>query len=292
MNCVKPIRITQKRKENNPWVSSDGLEVPCGKCFLCRRAKSKEWSLRLYHENEYWEDSSFVTLTYNDEKIPPNGSLVKSDLQKYFKRLRKDLGSRKIKYFACGEYGDNTFRPHYHSIIFGLHPVKDRSLIMDNWPFGFSHIGSVTQESIQYVAKYVYKKLSGAEEDYVYTKQGKQNPFSHVSRGLGLRYCLDMQSDILRDGAIKHRGLELSVPRYYVKKLGISNELHERNAEEVERSERQLVNRYTGIDMTNEELYNFAKVDDVIKHNESLKKMRAQKSLNTETRISMKHSKL
>jgi len=129
MQCTNPVRLFRVRtkfgyKQINPSEYPDGLLVPCGKCMHCRVAKRREWSLRMLHELDEHEDSIFITLTYDEDNVPENMSLRKADLQKFFKRLRKALGDRTIKYFACGEYGDKTERLHYHSIIFGL-SLKD-----------------------------------------------------------------------------------------------------------------------------------------------------------------------
>lgn len=171
----------------------------------CRLNRTAEWTMRLSHELQSWKNGVFVTLTYNDEHLPrlDNGqsTLVKSDLQKFFKRLRKRLGSeRRIKYFACGEYGsaDYTERPHYHAIIYGLDATNqdDRKAIIDSWkccdPQLFdwrtkhNAIDIANAYDIAYVAGYVQKKLYG--------KQGKEYygerlpPFSLMSQGLGLSF--------------------------------------------------------------------------------------------------------
>ena len=96
----------------------DGLEIPCGKCILCRKQKAAEWSLRMYHELSTSQKASFVTLTYDDTKLPANQTLVKAHLQNFMKRLRKRIEPEKLRYYAVGEYGDKTQRPHYHMILF------------------------------------------------------------------------------------------------------------------------------------------------------------------------------
>ena len=70
--------------------------------MACRKARAAEWSVRLMHELDSWSSGVFVTLTYNTEHLPDSGSLSKRDLQLYFKRLRRSLGDRRIKYYACG----------------------------------------------------------------------------------------------------------------------------------------------------------------------------------------------
>ena len=56
-----------------------------------------------------------MTLTYDEKNLPDR--LKKEHLQKFIRNLRDD--GKEIKYFACGEYGDTTNRPHYHMCIFG-----------------------------------------------------------------------------------------------------------------------------------------------------------------------------
>ena len=94
-----------------------------------------------------WPDikTRFLTLTYADEHLPPNGSLVVADLQKFIKRLRKHYAKRnngiKLRYYACGEYGDRYGRPHYHAIICGLSlRQEDKDLVKLCWPFGLCHL--------------------------------------------------------------------------------------------------------------------------------------------------------
>lgn len=120
--------------------------------------------------------NAFVTLTYNDENLPKGGHLVPKDLQKFFKRLRyfssnprvhsndpqSDEGKNlPIRYFACGEYGDTSWRPHYHAAVFGLGP-EDSELINEAWGLGFTFTGDLTRDSAQYVAGYVTKKMTQA----------------------------------------------------------------------------------------------------------------------------------
>ena len=133
------------------------------------------------------ERNSFITLTFSPEHLPNDHSIRKEHLQKFFKRLRKNTGI-KFRYFACGEYGDNKGRPHYHAIIFGtdfpdrvLHSKTKngdmlyRSATLEKaWPYGFSLIGEVSFQSAAYVARYVMKKRKG-DDDKVDPKTGKTN---------------------------------------------------------------------------------------------------------------------
>ena len=85
------------------------LEVPCGQCIGCRLDRSRDWALRCIHEAQLHEDNSYITLTYDDDNLPANASLDKSDFQKFMKRLRKSLGDKKVRFFHCGEYGENQY---------------------------------------------------------------------------------------------------------------------------------------------------------------------------------------
>ena len=129
MRCINPVTITNKAS-----ISQEKMEVPCGKCIECRIHQRKEWSLRLLHEMAYHERSVFLTLTYSDENLPDDLSISKRHLQLFLKRLRKQSGRKGIKYFATGEYGESTQRPHYHAIVFGVGlQEEDKQFVKDCW---------------------------------------------------------------------------------------------------------------------------------------------------------------
>ena len=236
MQCTSPYHIKNpdrfKYKKPNELVGDEWLDVPCGHCLACRIARTREWTVRLLHESEFWQDTSFVTLTYDDEHLPSNGSLVPRDLTLFFKKLRKDLGDRKIKYYACGEYGDTYGRPHYHAIIFGLSP-KDKKLIDDNWHKGFVKIGCVTYDSCRYVAGYVQKKLYG-KASKEYEDKGIVAPFSRMSKGLGERYVDKYWNKLYDMNTVTVRGVPMGLPRYYQKKLDYDGFLNYDSSKEVD----------------------------------------------------------
>lgn len=112
LTCTHPIKITK-------WSPTEGgLYVPCGKCTQCRIRRASEWALRATHELLYHQNSCFVRLSYDNEHLPADLAVNKNTLQLYFKRLRKRGFS--IKYLACGEYGEQTGRAHYHAVIYGI----------------------------------------------------------------------------------------------------------------------------------------------------------------------------
>ena len=89
------------------------VKVPCGSCVTCRRTQSTFWSHRIQSDIAELEKSgtgsSFVTLTLESDTTP---ILRKSDLQKFFKRLRKSCPDYPFKYLAIGYYELNTPRQH------------------------------------------------------------------------------------------------------------------------------------------------------------------------------------
>ena len=158
-----------------PYAPGGVIVAGCGShCVSCRINKRREWSTRIMLESLSHEENVFVTLTYSDKHIPKGESLDPDDLRKFWKRLRKGLDDtlnkeinpnkykcyqRKrfpIRYYACGEYGDSTKRPHYHAIIFGIGRIH-QDFIENAWrtrkkelcwkknqreSIGFTYVGS------------------------------------------------------------------------------------------------------------------------------------------------------
>lgn len=199
MPCYRPLTGYRSKQRNangkRPIVfnTNDGyadmpVELPCGRCVGCRLEYSRQWAVRCMHEAELHEQNAFITLTYNNENLPEDRSVSKDELQRFFKRCRKLLGNNSFRYFACGEYGDQSGRAHYHAIMFGhdfsqdreLHTVRNgnclyRSPTLERlWPLGHSLIGDVTFQSCAYVARYVMKKRKG-KDDQVDPNTGKTN---------------------------------------------------------------------------------------------------------------------
>lgn len=156
--CMTPFTVKDKK-------TKESIPVPCGKCPNCKRRRISGWSFRLMQEDKVSENSLFITLTYDTKVVPITKSgymgLNKRDLQLFFKRLRKahnnvlglDGYPVRIKYYACGEYGGRTFRPHYHVILFNARI----ELIQDAWQNGAVHYGKVTGASVGYTLKYMSK---------------------------------------------------------------------------------------------------------------------------------------
>lgn len=143
----------------NPFVL-DVRAFSCGQCMPCRVNRRRLWAHRIFLESLKHSDNGFVTLTYEEKKLPPDGSLVPSHTRDWLKRLRfavKDETS--IRYFLVGEYGEQSQRPHYHAAIFGLGP-RHSGTIQSTWGHGFTYTGDLTNDSASYIAGYVTKKMT------------------------------------------------------------------------------------------------------------------------------------
>lgn len=226
--CISQIRMKAAEGGFN--------DVPCGRCGFCLQNRRKEWSFRLQKEVRYHESAIFTTLTISDENLvygdDDNGVsypiLDKRSLQLFMKRLRHKqakLSENKIKYYAVGEYGTKTNRPHYHALVFGL----DRRLneeIDDIWREGLSHVGTVTNDSIDYITKYVVNRYDHSH--YLVP------PFACISNGIGLQHFLDNQERYQDETMVKNsRGYNQKLPRYYRNKLEREEGVQERISEKM-----------------------------------------------------------
>lgn len=147
----------------NPYII-DAMPCPCSTCDVCRIRRKRLWSSRIVLESKCHGDNAFVTYTYDREHLPSNGSLVPEHMQLHLKRLRKAIYPRKLRYFLAGEYGDESWRPHYHAALFGLSPVLDESIVRSTWDMGHVMVGTLTPESASYIAGYVTKKMTKKDD--------------------------------------------------------------------------------------------------------------------------------
>lgn len=253
----------------------------------------------MLHEIDSHDSSIFVTLTYADEYLPENASLKKRDLQLFMKRLRKSLGKRKIRYYACGEYGDETQRPHYHLIIFGMSLCDDDKLkIIQSWPYTRWEVnqirkkafGIAEKESIQYVAKYIHKQLSGELADEIYIKTGREIPFKILSLGIGKEYADKNKKQMNDLGYITINGVKQSIPRYYINRLQLDVDKFKEKAIEKEQS---VVEAHTGLsDMTELEAYKRLTKEEYVKLNDAVMSARSQRDKNKKAKVELYKRKL
>lgn len=215
------------------------IDLPCGKCYECRARRVSGWSFRLMKEEETAVSSFFLTLTYAPEHVPITEkkwmTLDKRHVQLFMKRLRKRHVGPKLIYYACGEYGGHTSRPHYHMILFNA-KVED---IEASWQYGSVYYGTVSGASVGYTLKYICKpgKIPMHKND------DRQKEFSLMSKGIGLGYITDAmynwhhQDELERMYIPLKDGKKIPIPRYLRTKIFTSKEVdrfveHRKNIED------------------------------------------------------------
>ena len=270
MPCFHPITMYRSKSGRNPDTGAWPLvfnrqegykdlpvKIPCGQCIGCRLNYSKFWAVRCMHEYFTSDNGYFFTLTFDDEHLAPDLSLHKDDFVNFMKRLRKKFGNG-IRFFHCGEYGEQSARPHHHAIIYNV-PLSDLRIISYShgqpyyisdtisrlWPFGYHIIGNVTFDSCAYVARYVVKKVTGvrAAEHY----RGRIPEYVTMSRrpGIGREFYEKYHKDMYAiDKVVLSPDKMVNIPRYYDK---IHEQCHTSEMEKI-RDER-LKNFYKRYDL-------------------------------------------
>jgi len=223
------------------------LSLPCGQCVGCRLERSRQWAIRCVHESQMHEHSLFVTLTYSDEHLPEDSSLDYRHFQLFMKRLRKHFVGTTIRFYMCGEYGDETLRPHYHACLFGVFFADRRKIGQSSdgsvlytshtleslWGKGNVSFGDVTFESAGYVARYICKKVTGlraaAHYEVVCPVTGeifqRKPEFSQMSLkpGIGYSWFEKYKAEVYPLDRIVIRGREMKPPKYYDKLLELES---------------------------------------------------------------------
>lgn len=253
MTCFNPVKGYRPDPEYNEELSKNGfskkgivfrakdsteehLTIPCGKCEGCKKDKSREWAIRCELESRMHKNNCMITLTYNNENLPFSGSLVPRHLKNFIKYVRNEYGEG-IRFFGCGEYGENLSRPHYHILFFNLDPADKRlsgrtkkghrvyesDRIGELWKKGFHNIGQVNFKSVSYVARYVMKKVSSevAEEHYL----DREPEFTRCSLrpGIGRPYYEEKKEEIWNHDYVIIGKRKIRPPKYFMRLLEKEN---------------------------------------------------------------------
>lgn len=238
MSCYCPINGWYSKKRNetgkrsivfNPGegYTDRPLSIPCGSCIGCKLERARQWAVRCMHEASLYEENSFVTLTYDDNHLPPNGSLEPKHFVDFMKRLRYYRGPG-VRFFHCGEYGTKLGRPHHHVLLFGVgfpdkvpqansrgHVLYTSEELSRLWPYGFNIIGDCTFESAGYVARYTLKKVSGP--GMVSHYGGRLPEYLTMSRqpGIGRGWLEKFKDDVYPSDEMVVNGHITKPPRFY-----------------------------------------------------------------------------
>lgn len=244
MPCYRPLEAWRSKqlnptgKRNIVFRREDALdptfpiELPCGQCIGCKLERSRQWAIRCIHEASLHQDNCFITLTYNQENLPADGSVNVEHFQLFMKRLRHHFKGQTIRFFHCGEYGDENERPHYHAILFNVDFPDKKLYKIDNdnrtytsetlerlWTHGFCIIGNVTFESAAYVARYITKKVTGNKADDHY--KGRKPEYITMSRrpGIAADFLKKWKDDIYPHDYVIVNGKKVGVPKFYDNQL-------------------------------------------------------------------------
>lgn len=199
-----------KKDEITADCITEYIDIPCRSCLDCYNQSRREWIARSVAEAQCHDKMLFVTLTYDDEKIPKvehvdrdtgevlfHHTLRYRDFQLFMKKFRKEFDIP-IRFMCCGEYGSRTFRPHYHAIFYGigLSDIPDAvphsrsktgdflysSEYLDKlWKKGYTLVADANTATIAYVAGYVAKKADTVEAKSFYDYFNIARPFIRAS---------------------------------------------------------------------------------------------------------------
>lgn len=266
MSCKNPIWRHNAKGQLVP--------TPCKICHGCRIDKITDFTNRFkldFQTLGYL--GSFITLTYRDEDLPlllPQGSaiqgsffkgkndigatLYKPDLKKFLDNLNHKIKKKygwKIKYIACGEYGDDNKRPHYHATIIGL-PPNERKLIYDTWNKGRIDIKPIQNGAVRYVCGYLFEEVKCPNNMYEYWGDF-QPQFPLFSKGLGTEHYSkhsDLYNEFGEFALIGNGDKVFTLNPYYKKKFGFrSRPMYDK--EVMERAKDNLVHYYQQLQKEN-----------------------------------------
>lgn len=239
-NAIRTLeQINEDNKRNgNPkrWQT-----IPCKKCYACRLNYSAEWATRITCECKNSEHNYFITLTYDDNHLPIANNIILGDKiwentgaiswfegtlweehwEKFKKDLRNHLQNHKhhtgMQYYMCGEYGENTHRPHYHAILmncpldvnqfYDFHIDERYKMhwktpeLEKLWPNGMIDVAEVEWSSAAYVARYCMKKLH-TKNIKEYCEEGKLPEFTRMSRKIGRKYYEEHKNEIYKNDEV------------------------------------------------------------------------------------------
>lgn len=251
MRCTSPRTVWTNPEGGRPifdlWSGVEpGREflIACGKCLGCSLDKAASWALRAEHEARYFERSSFLTLTFDDEHLPESPEAARREVRLFQKRFRKEFGAGH-RFFGAMELGEKSNRIHAHLLVYGEdfkagafpvpggsreHPLWSNPVLERLWPHGFASVGELTPKSAAYVAQYVCAKATRPPVVSVVhpvTGEVRQwptvyRPFYPSRPALGIRFFDEFSQDVW-SGLRARGGARLPTPRAYLKRMESSD---------------------------------------------------------------------
>ncbi len=230
------------------------MDVACGQCLGCRLDRTLMWAMRIVHESHLHKSNHgncFVTFTYRSKDectarqfrqayyVPDDYSLNYYHFRDFIKRLRQHFKNQTIRYFHCGEYGDENLRPHYHACLFNIEfndvlvyqeqegiTTYESKTLQKLWPYGFCTIGELNFETAAYTAGYILKKITGEKANEMYLRSDDYGvaywvkpPYITMSLkpGIGADFYEKYKRDFFPsdESPVPGKGIIKKVPRYY-----------------------------------------------------------------------------
>lgn len=250
MSCARPLSAFKLADGGIHWSERAGFDyvgrqdLPCGQCAGCRRKRAAELTTRLVHEGQMHRESICPTLTYAPEKLPAHGSVSRSHLEEFFKRVRERRarvdGVRAVCH-GMAEYSPEKLRPHYHVGIFGWRPADaefwsrsetgaaqwESAELTSLWGHGQVVFQDWSDGAAAYCAKHQAAKLTGPLGEAQRAVLGasgevvgfREPEFEVRPRrpGLGLSFFAKYHEQMLLLGFTVVGGREVPLPEYYLR---------------------------------------------------------------------------
>ena len=186
----------------------------------------EQWEIELTKMRKNELDSKNV---YKDEEGKKDDEWIR-----YIKKSEKSgKWSPKMRYFGCGEYGENgTERSHWHVLMWNLprewyewdpiHEEEYSKVLEEIWGKGMISIGIVNRERAAYCAGYMMKQVGHWWDD---EKEIRQKPMQFMSKNPGIGN--NWVNDEIRNYLVRSQnnyvgcegGFKQPIGTYYKKKI-------------------------------------------------------------------------
>lgn len=246
--CLYPSIIENpkyaKSNKNSKGIKDNRLrwiQIPCGHCEECRRAKANEWRVRLMEEiKSNPKNITFATLTFSEESLKkleydekePNKAPQKA-IRLFRKRWWKKY-KMPLKHWLITELGhDNTKRIHLHGIIW---TELTEEQFEKEWGYGWIFFGyEVNERTINYIIKYITKRDEDNPEFDGKIFTSKKIGINYINKNTLRRH---KYHDKFTEETYKTRsGIKVALPTYYKQKIWTDQE---REALRIIKEEKQI----------------------------------------------------
>lgn len=267
----KKYTATKKNGGNIPSVLDKRvlyIPVACTKCMECKKAKAREWQVRLGEEIRADNKCEFVTLTFSNEEYKKLNNRINDEIKGYdrdneiatlatrlFLERWRAKHKKSVKHWLVTELGHNgTENIHIHGLIWS----QDKKEIEKTWGYGYVFTGEwVNEQTVNYIIKYIMK-----------TDKDHENFKSKIltSKGIGSSYFKRLDSKInkynkeeTKEYYTTKKGLKLALPIYYRNKIYSEKEREKLWLKKLDENIRYVDKTKINIEKNPEEYYNALK---------------------------------